>query len=55
MNIGPSGGSVTVRGINIDRLRGGQVIEHWDETVIVGMLIQRGLDIFASLDREAQS
>lgn len=55
MNIEPSGACVTVRGINIDRLRGGQVIEHWGEADTVGMPMQMGVDVFASAGREALS
>jgi predicted ester cyclase len=42
----PSGKSVTLRGINLDRVSDGLVVEHWGEADTLGMLIQMGLDPF---------
>ena len=35
--IPPTGRAVTMSGIFIDRIAGGQVIEHWDEADILGL------------------
>jgi predicted ester cyclase len=47
MEIKPTGSVVEVKGINIDRLAGGRIVEHWGEEDTVGMLIQMGVDPFA--------
>lgn len=44
--IAPSGNVVRVKGINIDRIAGGRIVEHWGEADTVGMLIQMGVDPF---------
>lgn len=52
MGITPTSRVVHVRGINIDRIAGGQIAEHWGEADTVGMLVQMGLDPFAGQLRE---
>ena len=47
MGIKPSGKTITLRGINIDRVRNGLIAEHWGEADTLGMLIQMGVDPFA--------
>jgi predicted ester cyclase len=47
MGIAPSGRPVRVKGINIDRLAGGRIVEHWGEADTIGMLLQMGVDPFA--------
>lgn len=44
--IKPSGNRVTLRGINLDRVSGGRIVEHWGEADTVGMLLQMGVDPF---------
>lgn len=44
--IPPTGRVIEVRGINIDRLEGGKIVEHWGEADTVGMLWQMGVDPF---------
>ncbi len=39
----PTGKQVSVTGIQIDRLKDGQIVEHWRETDILGMLQQLGV------------
>jgi predicted ester cyclase len=46
MEIEPTGSVVEVRGINIDRVADGRIVEHWGEADTVGMLIQMGVDPF---------
>ncbi len=47
MGIAPTGTTVRVKGINIDRLVSGRLVEHWGEADTVGMLRQMGVDPFA--------
>jgi predicted ester cyclase len=49
MGIAPSGRTIQVKGINIDRLHAGQIIEHWGEADTLGMLIQMGVQPFLDL------
>jgi hypothetical protein len=35
-----------LKGIDIDRIENGQIVEHWGEADTVGMLIQMGVDPF---------
>jgi predicted ester cyclase len=47
MGILPTGAVVRVKGINIDRIADGHIVEHWGEADTVGMLLQMGVDPFA--------
>lgn len=47
MNIEPTGSVVKVKGINIDHVSNGRIIEHWGEADTIGMLVQMGVDPFA--------
>jgi predicted ester cyclase len=47
MQIEPTGSVVRVKGINIDRVVAGRIVEHWGEADTVGMLVQMGVDPFA--------
>ena len=47
MGIPPSGQVVHLRGINIDRVESGKIVEHWGEADTIAMLIQMGVDPFA--------
>lgn len=47
MGIRPTGAVVRVKGINIDRIADGRIVEHWGEADTVGMLLQMGVDPFA--------
>lgn len=47
MGIRPTGAVVRVKGINIDRIAGERIVEHWGEADTVGMLRQMGVDPFA--------
>ena len=47
MSIEPTGALVELKGINIDRVVGGKVIEHWGEADTIGILRQMGHDPFA--------
>jgi predicted ester cyclase len=47
MDIAPTGSVIELRGINIDRVENGRIVEHWGEADTVGMLIQMGVDPFA--------
>ena len=40
--IAPTGKAVTMSGIFIDRIADGQVVEHWDEADILGLMEQLG-------------
>jgi steroid delta-isomerase-like uncharacterized protein len=42
MGIPATGKAVAVTGITIDRIAGGQIVEHWRETDILGLLQQLG-------------
>lgn len=44
--IHPTGKVIQVRGINIDRLVDGKIVEHWREADTIGMLVQMGLKPF---------
>ncbi len=44
MSIKPTGREVRLRGINIDRIENGRIVEHWGEADTVGMLVQMGID-----------
>jgi len=46
MSIKPSGREVLLKGINIDRVEGGKIAEHWGEADTIGMLMQMGVDPF---------
>ena len=46
MGIEPTGREVQLKGINIDRVEGGRIAEHWGEADTIGMLIQMGVDPF---------
>lgn len=48
MGIEPTGREVRLKGINIDRIEGGRIVEHWGEADTIGMLVQMGVDPFAS-------
>ena len=48
MGIQPTGREISLRGINIDRVQDGKIIEHWGEADTVGMLMQMGVDPFAA-------
>jgi predicted ester cyclase len=47
MGIRPTGAVVRVKGINIDRIADGRIVEHWGEADSLGMLRQMGVDPFA--------
>jgi predicted ester cyclase len=47
MGIKPTGKTVSLRGINIDRVENGRMAEHWGHADTVGMLLQMGVDPFA--------
>lgn len=47
MQIEPTGSVVEVKGINIDRIADGRIVEHWGEADTVAMLVQMGVDPFA--------
>jgi predicted ester cyclase len=47
MNIKPTGREIRLRGINLDRLKDGKIVEHWGEADTIGMLLQMGIDPFA--------
>lgn len=48
MNIRPTGREIRLKGINLDRLQDGKIVEHWGEADTVNMLLQMGLNPFAS-------
>ncbi|WP_309083635.1 ester cyclase [Chelativorans sp.] len=47
LDIPPTNTVVKVKGINIDRIKDGRIVEHWGEADTVGMLMQMGVDPFA--------
>jgi predicted ester cyclase len=46
MGIKSTGREVRLKGINIDRVEGGQIAEHWGEADTIGMLVQMGVNPF---------
>jgi predicted ester cyclase len=46
MGIKPTGRGVRLKGINIDRVERGRIVEHWGEADTIGMLVQMGVDPF---------
>jgi len=46
LGIKPTGKRIQLRGINLDRVQGGRIVEHWGEADTIGMLMQMGLDPF---------
>jgi predicted ester cyclase len=49
--IQPTGNKIQLRGINIDRIGAGLIVEHWGEADTAGMLWQMGVDPFAGWRR----
>ena len=49
MGIKATGKVVKLRGINLDRIVGGRIVEHWGEADTVGMLMQMGVDPFRNV------
>jgi predicted ester cyclase len=47
-DIEPTGDSIRLRGINIDRIEAGLIVEHWGEADTIGMLWQMGVDAFGA-------
>jgi predicted ester cyclase len=45
LGLPPSGATVTMTGINIDRVRDGKIVEHWGEANTLGALFQMGAKI----------
>ena len=48
LGIKPSGKHSAGRGINLDRVSGGHLVEHWGEAATVGRLVQLGVNPFGS-------
>ena len=48
LGIKPSGKRIALRGINVERVSGGHLVEHWGEADTVGMLVQIGVNPFGS-------
>ena len=46
LGIKPTGRAVRLKGINIDRVELGRIVEHWGEADTIGMLVQMGVDPF---------
>jgi len=46
LGIKPSGKRIQLRGLNLDRVLNGRIVEHWGEADTVGMLAQMGVDSF---------
>ena len=42
MDIPATGNRLTVTGINIDRIEGGKIVEHWEQFDAMGMMQQMG-------------
>jgi predicted ester cyclase len=49
LGIKPTGKRIRVRGINLDRVHAGRIVEHWGEADTVGMLMQMGVDPFRQI------
>jgi predicted ester cyclase len=49
LGIEPSGRRIQLRGLNLDRVVNGRIVEHWGEADTVGMLLQMGVDPFKSV------
>jgi predicted ester cyclase len=47
MGICPTGAIIRVKGMNIDRIEHGRIVEHWGEADTFGMLRQMGVDLLA--------
>ena len=47
MGIRPTGAVVRLKGVNVDRIADGRIVEHWGEADTVSMLCQMGVDPFA--------
>jgi steroid delta-isomerase-like uncharacterized protein len=45
LGLKPSGKQITLTGINIDRVVGGKIVEHWGEANTLGALFQMGAKI----------
>ena len=48
LGIKPSGKHIAWRGINVDGVSGGRVVEHWGEAETVGRRVQLGVNPFGS-------
>ena len=55
MDIEATGSVIQLKGINIDRVVDGYIVEHWGEADTVGMLMQMGVDPFAGREPVAAS
>ena len=44
LGIKPTGKRIQLRGINLDRVQAGRIVEHWGEADTIGMLMQMGLN-----------
>jgi predicted ester cyclase len=42
MEVAPTGKPVTMTGINIERVAGGRIVEHWSQFDMLGLLVQIG-------------
>lgn len=51
MGVRATNAVIRVKGINIDRVAGRRIVEHWGEADTVGMLLQMGVDPFAGRNR----
>ena len=49
LGIKPSGKRIQLRGINLDRVHSGRIVEHWGEADTVGMLVRMGVDPFGQV------
>ena len=47
-DIEPTGRLIELRGINIDPIEAGLIVEHWGEADTIGMLWQMGVDPFGA-------
>lgn len=55
MQIEPTGSVIKVKGINIDRVLNGRIVEHWGEADTIGMLVQMSVDPFAGRPTREQT